>query len=299
MNGNWQKVLGLLAVLLADGAGEVEAADDSAGGIYVASCHDETLRAASGALTGACQGAVVGEEEADGIQQKPKRNIQGAASSALQIQLRGKRLTWAGSGFFVATDGSFITNRQLVNDCALVSISPTFGEMTLATIISSDETTDLALLRADLFPPGVPSFVGSEGAYRGTLYIVGYPNPGLTTAGPTLTRVQFLRWQRTVFSVSTIAIQGEILLGDSGGALLDSGGGVIGAVLANLNTTQVYAATGASAQIVGLALPSEALQAFLTANGIDYDVDRQRLGKPENLLLADARSFMAQVGCWQ
>lgn len=299
MNGNWQKILGLLAVLLADGAGEARAADDSGRGIYVAGCHNETLRTAPGAHTEVCQAAVVGEEESDGILPKSKRNIQSPASKALQTQLRGKQLVWAGSGFFVATDGSFITNRQLVSDCALVSISPTFGEMTVGTIISSDETTDLALLRADLHSPGVPSFVGSEDVYRARLYIVGYPGPGLTTTGPTLAHVQFLRWQRTVFSVSTIAIQGELLLGNSGGALLDGGGGVIGAVLANLNTTQIYATTSASTQIVGLVLPSETLQAFLTANGIQYDVDRQRLAKPEDLLLADARSFMAQVGCWQ
>lgn len=299
MDSNWWKVLGLLAALLVDGVGEAEANDNSAGTVYSAGCDNEALEAALDSATGVCQGATVGEEEDNRIKRKPKRSIQSAASKALQRQLHGKHLALAGSGFFVAPDGSFITNRHIVSNCALVSISPTFGEMTLATIVSSEETTDLALLHPNQLPPGIPSFVGSEGAYRTPLYVVGYPNPGLATAGPTLTRVQFLRWQRTVFGVSTIAIQGEILLGDVGGALLDDGGGIVGAVLANVNTSQIYAATGASAQIVGLALPSETLQAFLTGNGIHYDVDRQRLAKPEDILLADARSFMAQVGCWQ
>jgi S1-C subfamily serine protease len=119
----------------------------------------------------------------------------------------------------------------------------------------------------------------------------------LVTTEPTLTRVEVLGSQKTVSSVSSIVIKGAVRSGYNGGALLDSSGGVIGTVLANM--TQTFAATGGDVDAVGLALPSEALRAFLDEHGIEYQVGMKLPPKAGDRLRIDARPFMAQVGCWQ
>jgi len=293
MNCSWRRILALLAMLLAGGANQTEATDGLADA-YLTDGH----RKATTIAQEACQGEIAEDEEADVAEKKRKEYIQGVLSKSSGSQVQGRQLARAGSGFFVTEDGILVTNYRLVDGCALISVSPTFGEMVVGMPIGSDSSADLALLRADLEPPGIASFIGSEGALkREPAYVIGYPSLGLATTEPTLTRVEVLGSQKTVSSVSSIVIKGAVRSGYNGGALLDSSGGVIGTVVANM--TQTYAATGGDVDAVGLALPSEALRAFLDEHGIEYQVGMKLPPKAGDRLRIDARPFMAQVGCWQ
>jgi len=298
VNSDWLRIAGMLAVLLAISASRGGVADSPAGGTQGMDCRDDAPAANQEELAGSCQGEGIESESTDATAQERKQYIQDVLSRSRGIKLEGRQLVRTGAGFFVAPDGGLLTHYQLVNDCTLVSIAPTFGVMKLATTISSDEKTGLALLRADLASPGVASFIGSEGGFnREPAYMIGYPNLGSATTAPAVSPIEVLGSQKTVFGVPTIAIKGEVVLGYSGGPLLDSGGGIIGIVL--VNATQTYAATGKSARVVGLALPSEAVRAFLRKHGIDSRVGLQLPPKPADRLLLDARPYMAQVGCWQ
>lgn len=290
MNCSWRRVLALLAVLLAGGAGEAEAA-----GCLATDSQRPAATAVPEASAGTCEGEADDEAAAE---KKRKEYIRGVLSKSPATGMQGRQLARAGSGFFVAEDGVLVTNYRLVDGCGLISVSPTFGEMAIGIPIATDSSADLALLRADLAPPGIASFVGSEGALKNEpAYVIGYPSLGQATTEPTLTRVEVLGSQTTTFSVSTIVIKGEVRTGYNGGALLDGSGGVIGAVLAN--TTQTYAATGGNVDAVGLVLPSEALRTFLDEQGIGYEVGMKLPPKSWTRIRIDARPFMAQIGCWQ
>lgn len=235
------------------------------------------------------------QQDGDADKEERKRYIQGVLSKS---NVQEKRLVLRGSGFFVAEDGSLITNHRLVSDCTLISISPIIGDMVMAETIAQDATTDLALLRAPLDPPAIASLIESEGTLkREPIYVVGYPDLGPITSTPGLTPVEVLGSQRTVFNVSTIIFKGDVTSGNNGGPLLDSGGGVVGAVLSS--KSQAYIATDAAPSSVGLALPSEALRKFLDSHQIDYRIGLELPPKPADRLLIDARRFMAQIGCWQ
>lgn len=301
MNARSWRSLGLLALMLGDGTDQAEAAEGLADA-HPTIAYCEATETAADALPGICQGETTGDEGTDATDQKRKdyikRVLSKSAGKSSRIDLRGKQLARAGSGFFIAEDGTLVTNYRLVDGCALISVSPTFGEMAAAVLVGADREADLALLRAEVVPPRTASFTGSTGALYGEpTYVIGYPNLGATTDEPTLTSVRILGSQKTAFSLSTIVIEGAIRSGNNGGALLDSSGGVIGIVLAS--TTQTYAATGSDVDIIGLALPNETLQDFLHKNRVEDRVGLKLPPKSEDRLLIDSRPFMVQVGCWR
>jgi serine protease Do len=246
-------------------------------------------------ISPACQGVVAQNANPSPDQDERKRYIQGVLSKS---KVQGKRLALSGSGFFVAQDGTLVTNHLLVSDCAAVSISPVVGEMMLADTIAHDATIDLALLRAPSAPPAVARLAESQGALkREPAYVIGYPGPGPMTTMPGLTPVETMGSQKTALGISTIILKGGLTSGNNGGPLLDSGGGVVGVMVAS--KSQTYTATDGQAPSIGLALPSEGLRQFLDLHDIDYQLGLELPPKPAERLFIDARRFMAQVGCWQ
>ena len=299
MSVRWWGRLGLLVLML--GSGQAKAFDGPAEAYpMIASCQATT--SAEGASHDTCQGEAANVEDGSVEEQKRKeyvkRVLSRSAGKTSGIDLQGKQLIRTGSGFFVAEDGALVTNSQLVDGCALISISPIFGEMVTATPIGIDRTLDLALLHAKVTPPAIASFTGSDGALNGEpIYVSGYPGLGAMTAEATLTSVRILGSQKTALSVSAMVIKGAILSGNNGGPLLEGSGGVIGIVLPN--KTETYAATGGTFEAIGLVLPNEPLQHFLREHGVNERAGLKLPPKSADRLLIDVRPFMAQVGCWQ
>ena len=293
MSALWWGRLMLPVLMLGGDAGHANALDGPAEALpMIASC--QTAKSDEGVSSDACQGEPPGADE-----EKRKEYIKRVLSrSPAGMDLRGKQLVRTGSGFFVAEGGALVTNSRLVDGCALLSVSPTFGDMVTAMPIGIDRTVDLVLLGTNMAPPGIASFTGSDGALNGQpTYVIGYPKLGAITAEPTLTPVQIIGSQKTVFSVSTMVIRGALLTGNNGSALLDSSGGVIGILLAN--TTETSAATGTSFQAVSLVLPNETLQHFLQEHGVTGREGLKLPPKSADRLFIDARPFVAQVGCWE
>jgi S1-C subfamily serine protease len=296
----WGK-LGLLVLILGGVAGQAKALDGLTDAFpNLASCQE--AKSFEGTLPGTCQGAASAEIDDAGVaEQKRKEYVKRALSKSAgriaDFDLSGKQLVRAGSGFFVAEDGTLVTSAQLISECALISISPTFGKMATAMAVAIDRTLDLALLRPDVAPPAIASFTDSDGSLHGEqTYLIGYPSLGAMTAKPTMAPVKIIGSQRTIRGVSTMVVEGPVLSGNDGGALLDSGGGVIGVVLANENGT--YAATGSRSWSVGLVLPNETLQHFLQEHGVPDRSGLKLTPKSRDRLFIDAQRFMVQVGCW-
>jgi S1-C subfamily serine protease len=273
---------------------------DAAEGPFVVNCHDKTRGTVQETLSGDCHGSVVSNEVAAAIKAERRAYIQGVLSKPGGSKVQGKRLAGSGSGFFVAADGSVITNHHVIDGCASVSISPTFGEMVLATVVATDAEADLALLRADLVPQGVAGLAVDEStASQRPAFLIGYPNMGLITIEPILTPVEVLRWQEDASQRPAIVIRGDVRQGNSGGPLLGGDGSVIGVVFAKVNAVKVYETTGETVRDIAMAIPGKVLRRFLDAQGVGYRVTPGRPPQPESQLLTDARPFVVQIGCWK
>lgn len=287
---------GFLAVLLVMTSAPADAAD----GGGVVQCYNEALGTVQATLASDCKDRVVGEEEAAAIRKKRRAYIQKVLSGPPGSPVQGKQLAGTGSGFFVAEDGSVVTSRHVIEDCAAVSISPTFGEMVFATSIVPDEKTDLALLRADVVPPAVaPLAAAGDLALLSPAYVTGYPNRGLVAIEPILTPVDILQQKSQTDRGPAIVVRGDIRQGNSGGPLLDSGGGVLGVVFGKVDSVNTYQATGEIINNIGLALQGDVLKGFLESNNVDFRLSARGSIQPAGLILDDARPFLVQVGCWR
>lgn len=270
------------------------------GGHVVVHCLNEDLGIVQETLAGDCKGRVIADDEAATLRSQRRDYIRKVLSKVPDNRLQGMRLASTGSGFFVTEEGSVLTSGHVVDDCSGVTVIPTFGEQVLATAVTFDDQADLALLKTDVTPPGIAPFAeGSGPAVIGSAFVAGYPEQGLVTVAPVLTTVEvLLRGEQTPRGPAMV-VRGDIRKGNSGGPLIDTGGNVIGVVVAKVDTVAMYKTTGAAMRDIGFILPGDRVQRFLAAQQIIYYQNQQRPQQPEAQLLEDARAFMVQVGCWQ
>jgi serine protease Do len=169
----------------------------------------------------------------------------------------------AGTAFFVSTDGLLMTNYHVAVDAAAKYTALTnAGEQLSARVVKTDATNDIALLQVDKRNTQSLRFADSSrlmlgqtaiaignalGEFRNTVSVgvVSGLQRSITADVPGTNRTETLN--------GIIQTDAAINEGNSGGPLLNSQGQVIG-----MNT-----ATATTAQNIGFAIPSSALQAML------------------------------------
>ncbi|WP_298853489.1 trypsin-like peptidase domain-containing protein [uncultured Ruegeria sp.] len=198
----------------------------------------------------------------------------------------------AGTGFIVSRAGHVLTNQHVVDGCAQV-----FIDDRPATVVSSSEEYDLALLKYDAPKDrGIAVFSASPARLNSDVTAVGYPYAGLL-GGLNVTRGSVSSLKGIGGDLSTMQITSPIQSGNSGGPLLASDGEVVGVVVAKLNERVVTDAIGDTPQNVNFAVRGEIAKLFLTQNAINpiLSLDDKKL-EPEEV--ADlAASFTTFVEC--
>jgi S1-C subfamily serine protease len=237
----------------------------------------------------------------------------------LRLSRRG-RTAGGGSGVVITPDGFLLTSAHVLEGGARrVAASFTDGrELTLRTI-GADPLSDLALLRADE-PTPPPATLGDAAALRVGQLVVAIGNPhgfaSSITAGvvSALGRSLPTRSGRTMRVVDDV-IQTDAALnpGNSGGALVDGRGRVVGintavagvglglAVPINATTRQIVAAVMRDGRVrrawIGIAggarpLPPAAAEIYGHRQGLEVvevipDSPAERAGlRPEDLVVA-------------
>jgi Do/DeqQ family serine protease len=168
-----------------------------------------------------------------------------------------------GSGVIVARDGLIVTNHHVVEGADEIEVVLADRRSFEARLVASDERADLAFLRVDPGPEGLPvlSLSDSDAIEVGDL-VLAVGNPfGI---GQTVTSGIVSAKARTApqldRDVSFIQTDAAINPGNSGGALVDMQGRLIG-----INTA-IFSRSGGSIGI-GFAVPANLLQARI--RGLD------------------------------
>ena len=167
---------------------------------------------------------------------------------------RGARQDGGGSGVVISPDGFILTSAHVVHGSERGSAAFTDGSETGVEIIGSDPLSDMAVVRATDAATLVPATLGDADRLRVGQLVVAIGNPfgfsGSVTAGvvSALGR-SFPTQDGAVSRVVDNVIQTDAALhpGNSGGALVDSAGRVVG-----INTAVVGPQLG---QGLGLAVP--------------------------------------------
>ena len=132
-----------------------------------------------------------------------------------------------------------------------------------ARVVKVDAANDLALLKAEgRFAP-LPISSSRAMKLGGTVATVGFPNIGLQGFAPKFARGEIASLSGAGDDARYFQISVPVQPGNSGGALVDERGNVVGVVSAKLNAAAALSASGALPENVNYAVKSGYLLSFL------------------------------------
>lgn len=168
----------------------------------------------------------------------------------------------SGSGFFITDDGFLITNNHVVKNGAKVCVFTSSGLID-AHVVRMDPVNDLALLKVQGTFASLP-IISSRGAKLGsTVATVGFPVIDLQGISPKLGKGEIASLSGMADDVRYFQISVPLQPGNSGGALVDEHGNVIGVVSAKLKAPPDLAAIGVFPENVNYAVKSSLILSFL------------------------------------
>lgn len=196
------------------------------------------------------------------------------------VQANGR--TGTGSGVIFAPDGYLITNSHVIARSSRLSASLTDGRRFEAQLVGDDPATDLAVLR--LGATGLPhAELGRSSGLRVGQLVVAIGNPlgyqATVTAGIISALGRTLRSPSGRLIESVIQTDAPLNPGNSGGALVDGQGRVVG-----VNTAMVGQAQG-----LCFAIGADTVTDVTARLMRDGRVRRSRLGIAGQTTMLDAR----------
>ncbi len=195
-----------------------------------------------------------------------------------------------GSGFVYDRQGHIVTNQHVVDGAGAVTVTFSNGRAYKATVVGSDASTDLAVLKVDA-PRSllVPLALGSSSALSVGDGVVAIGSPFGLEETVTAGIVSALDRQMEAQNGFTIngAIQTDAALnhGNSGGPLLDLQGRVVGV------NSQIASKSGGS-DGVGFAIPSDTVRTITSRLVSSGSVEHAYLG----VLVAAIPAFASELG---
>jgi putative serine protease PepD len=198
-------------------------------------------------------------------------------AEVVSITVQGATVSDQGSGIVVRSDGTILTNNHVVSAATgggTITVTFSDGTTAPATIVAASSTKDLALLKVTGVANLTVATLGDSSTVQVGDTVVAIGNelglPGSASAGivsalnRTLTASDAQSQSASGGTTYTDAIQTDAATnpGDSGGALFNTAGQVIG-----VNTAIASASSRSVGSIgVGFAIPSNDVTAFINQN---------------------------------
>jgi serine protease Do len=204
-----------------------------------------------------------------------------------QMQPRAQRATSLGSGVVVSPDGYILTNNHVVEGATDVKVSFSDKEEYPAKIVGTDKYTDVAVLKIDKTGLTTLPFADSSHAQVGDVVLaIGEPF-GL---GGTVTMGIISAKGRAGLGIERfedfIQTDASINRGNSGGALIDTRGDLVG-----INTAILSGETGGN-QGIGFAIPANMARNVMDQIMKNGKITRGKLGiYPQELTPEMAKAF--------
>jgi S1-C subfamily serine protease len=168
----------------------------------------------------------------------------------------------SGTGFFVTEAGYLVTNAHVADEGDQVRVMTSAG-LVAAKVVKVDKANDLALLKAEGKFAAIPVAASRGVKLGGTVVTVGFPNIDLQGFAPKLAKGEIASLSGAGDDPRYFQISVPVQPGNSGGALVDERGNVVGVVSAKLSAETALAASGALPENVNYAVKSSYLLSFL------------------------------------
>ena len=185
---------------------------------------------------------------------------------------RQQEVSGVGSGFIIDAAGYIVTNHHVAGSATRIMVSLSDGTRLPATLVGSDELTDVALIKVSAPHPLPTATWGDSGLMEVGDWVIAAGNPfglgGSVSAGIISARGRDIG--ASPFD-DFLQIDAPINPGNSGGPLFNTDGQVVGV------NTAIFSPTGSSVGI-GFAIPSEVVRRIVAELRSKGRVERGWLG---------------------
>ena len=261
-------------------------------------CHDAARDLVARRAPDACDGRIVDANEADRIRARRRARVLRGLGGIRTAVPRG-RISGSGTGFFIASDGTLVTNAHVVSGCRTVMVEAAGNATGPARLLGLDADNDLALLRAELVPKEIADFASPrDPAVDEPVAVVGFPLHGRVAIKPILVTGHVLARANRA-GAGRFRLRADIRRGNSGGPVFDGRGLVIGVIAAKVHTPRTFQATGRLVRDVGVAIASKTVFGFLES----HDQPHRRIADAAPMsdaeIIARALKFVVRLVCWR
>ena len=189
--------------------------------------------------------------------------------------LKDLKPTSTGTGFYIDDKGTVMTANHVVQDCILVEIGSNH-EKHKAEISHKSRILDIAVLStAKLDTPAVTMTDKDSAAILGkSVFVTGYPLQGLLSGSPSLTIGTVTSLGGLKGSSGTFMFSAPVQPGNSGSAIVDYSGNLVGMATSSLNQKMLLQQHDTASQNVNFGIELSMLKKFLDKNQISYNTHR-------------------------
>ena len=222
----------------------------------------------------------------------------GVTSASLPAA-NGVGLATSGSGIIVDKQGTILTNAHVVSACTEPSVIDANNTPFPGHIVAKDEANDLALLKTDHHWAQAVSFRdGNEIRIGESVFAVGFPLTGLVSSSSIVTTGSVNAVAGPRDDSRLMQISAPIQPGNSGGAVLDNDGHLIGVVTSELNGALLTLIAGIMPQNVNFAVKSVIVRNFLQSHSVEFThaPSTQEMSSADVSALARKISVRVQCG---
>jgi S1-C subfamily serine protease len=229
------------------------------------------------------------------MQARARIESQRESRSAAQAPDKAESGETSGTAFFVSHEGKALTNAHVVSGCQQIRVKGGTQSGT-AQIIATDKDNDLALLSTDLHPSEIADWRLSirQGEH---IVIYGFPLLGVLSSTGNVAEGSVTALAGLNDDSRFLQISAPVQPGNSGSAVFDQSGRVVGIVDAKLDALKVAAALGDIPQNINFAIKGSVAAAFLDVHHVIHTdgSDGPLLSTPD--LVDRAKSLTMQVVC--
>jgi S1-C subfamily serine protease len=196
---------------------------------------------------------------ADDEKARSKRNEQDITDAEADIIKRGGGV---GTGFFITDNGYLLTCFHVVTNATTIRVGTKHGLFN-ADLVLSDPDKDIALLKVPGTFSSLPLIASNNVNFGEAVFTIGFPNPDAQGWQPKLTRGEISSLSGFQDDTNEYQISVPVQPGNSGGALLDENGNVVGIVAATLTASDRDVKDRITPQNVNYAIKNSGVKTFL------------------------------------
>jgi S1-C subfamily serine protease len=168
--------------------------------------------------------------------------------------LKRRKNSTSGTGFFISQEGHLLTNYHVIEGKKDISVKLRSGASYHANIVASDLVNDVALLKISARTTPLNIYHNSKSKVGNKVFTIGYPLINVQGMNAKFTNGHINSLTGAKDDRRFIQTDTDIQPGNSGGALFNMAGNVIGIITKTLNQKKIYQKTSLITQNVNYAL---------------------------------------------